>query len=742
MIIRNQEKLGGDVRNALQILREPDYLAPTQTEDTSLQEYIAVFYRRRWLMLATVAVVCLMGLLYTATRKPIYQSTAKIVVVTGTSGSSAASDPLIGGLQALTRSRSIDTQTEIVASDDLLEEAFNSLSPDMRAKGFRSDSIPGWAYKISPKKNTDIITVTGCAYDPQAAAALANSISDTYFKLDLQVNNVATSQARKYAEDQMSVVRKDLAEANLRLSTYKSQTGLIAQDTQLAKVAEGMAQLQLDRDAAKADLASSERQTTAQRSQLVGQKAEVESSSTITRNPQFNAAKERIDALHSKRLALLQEYTPGSKEVRDLDVQIRSEETQLKKTAESVVGLTVKSRNPIRDTLLTKYSDSVASTAALEARVQAINHALNSRQAGFAALPEQERELSERLQKAKLLEGTYEMLSQKYYTLLLSERSTLANGRLISRARPSGNPAYPTPKKDAIMFLMLGLMLSVAAAIGAEKLDCRVHDQSWVESVTGAATLTAVPNMRQETPVLTDDPGNNGALLESFRILRSSISFAAVDREIKLLAVTSAGRSEGKSTTSANLAIVMGMDGKRVLLVDCDLRRPSVHKTMKISRNVGLTNVATGACTPEEAIVPTGFHNVFCMSSGPIPPNPVEILNSQHCRQMFHELASDYDMIILDCPPCTGLSDVQVVSNFVDAVLLVVCMDRTLKPQLQITARTLALAEAPLIGVALNQVDSTRQGYGYYYYYDYTEDGGAANGKRHKSKHHRSLTKV
>ena len=356
--------------------------------------------------------------------------------------------------------------------------------------------------------------MTGRAYSPAAAAELANTTANTYFERDLKLNNRATRQAREYAEEKMVVAEKQLAQANVQLSRFKRATGLFSPDVQLTKNAEQMAEL-------------------------------------------------------------LGEYTPQSREVKQIEERIKHEEESLRKVAETVINSTVHSRNPVRD-------------------------------------------------------------------------------------------------------------------------------QAVVEQTSGPPTLSLVPKSTEYPPHLLGAEGHNLALVESFRILRNNISFANVKQQIKLLAITSPGRGEGKSTTLLNLGVAMAMEGKRVLLVDGDMRRPSLHRFVGVPRSAGLTTVLTGGSTLEETIVPTREKNVFCLPSGPTPPNPAEILNSRPCRELFKRLSEQYDL-----------------------VLLVVSMDQTLKPQLDMAIRTLNQADAPLIGMVLNRMDVQGRRYGYYYYssyHDYASD--------------------
>lgn len=702
-----------------------------------LQTLLGILFRRWRIVTAVIVAVFALGMIRTYMQKPVYESTAKIVVVTGAPGGSPAGGdlPVINDLQALTRSRSLETQAGVISSGTFGVDAFQQMSPGLRKSGYGGDELPGWAYRVTTKKDTDIIAVTARAYDPKAAASLANGIAETYFKRDLDRNNQATRQVRKYAEQQMGILKKQLSDANTDLSRFKRNTGLIAPEAQLEKVAEHIAKLHLDQDAARTELVAARRQADVLKNALASQQEKVIESSTITRNPEFAAALGRLDELQSKRAELLQEYTPKSPEVEKINGQIKAEEADLRRAAKTVVSARVEARNPIRDALLKTYSDAVASSAALAARSQALSDAAAKRRAEFNDLPEEERQLTERMQRVATLQNTYQMLSQRYYTLLLSERSMLPNGQLVAEAQPAGAPAAPDPKKNAILFFVLGTLMAVGVVTVVERLDVRLHDPAVMEQMTEAPTLTLVPIIAGDAPKLISDVDRRSPLLESFRILRNNISFSAIDREIKVIAVTSAGRGEGKSTTSANLAMAMAMDDKRTLLVDCDLRRPSQHKLHQIPRDVGFTTVVTGAHRLEDAVLPTKVPNLFVLPSGPTPPDPSAVLNSDRSRDLFRQFTAQYDVVIVDCPPCAGLSDVQVIATLVDGVLLVGSIGQTLRPHLHLTVRTLARVDAPIIGGVVNKMNARRQGYYNYYYYSYSYNEDGERERSHKTKH-------
>ena len=707
-----------------------------ESEDTiDLHEFISLITRRRWVILATIAAVFALGVVYTYTRKPVYESTAEIVVNTRSSASpvsvSGSEFTLMDSLRALTQSRSTDTQAEIISSDAVLRKAYNLFTPQVKMQGFRDIKIPLWAYDIAAKKDTDVITVTCRSYNSASAANLANNIADTYFKDDLDRSNQSTRLARTFSEDQMATVSRDLKKAMNKLAEYKRKSGLLDIPSQFQQVAQHVTQLQMGLETTEYDFAGNQRAMGALRQQLASQREQVLQATSVTANPQFQTTIENLNQLEIRRAAAMQEYTPTSLVVKQIDGQISSERARLKKIADSVVSNKTTGRNLIWEGLAGKYADSIVTDAMLKKRLEAINRNLDELKTEGKKLPEKERRFLELSENVQLLQKTYQALSEKYYALLLTERSMLPAGQLVSPALPSEIPAYPQVPKNLAVFLVLGIMLSVISAIVSEKMDERVHDQSLVEQATGLPILAVVPFI-QDDIALISEVDQHSPLLESYRILRSNIAFSAIDREIKLLAVSGPGRGEGKSTTAANLAIAMAMDGRKVLIVDCDMRRPSMHRLFGVSSSIGLTNVITGNVKLEDAIKATKVENLSVLPAGALPPNPPEVLNSTHSRELFRKLAQDYDMVVLDCPPCAGLSDVQVVSTIVDGLVLVVAMNQTVKPHLCITMQTLAQVDAPLIGTVLNKMDLRHQGY-YYYSYSYREDGNEGR-SGHKTK--------
>ncbi|RHB49238.1 CpsD/CapB family tyrosine-protein kinase [Exiguobacterium sp. AM39-5BH] len=205
---------------------------------------------------------------------------------------------------------------------------------------------------------------------------------------------------------------------------------------------------------------------------------------------------------------------------------------------------------------------------------------------------------------------------------------------------------------------------------------------------------------------------------EQYRTIRTNLEFTAIDDELQTMVITSASSGEGKSTTSSNLAVVYAQQGKRVLLVDCDMRRPTAHFTFRLSNGIGLSTVLAKKTTVEKATHSTQVENLDLIAAGPIPPNPSELLSSKMMDRVLEELKAIYDVIILDAPPMMQVADTRLLARKVDGVVLVVGCDKSDRQMVVKAKEQLMLADAHILGVVLNKREPQGSD-DYYYYYAY-----------------------
>lgn len=205
---------------------------------------------------------------------------------------------------------------------------------------------------------------------------------------------------------------------------------------------------------------------------------------------------------------------------------------------------------------------------------------------------------------------------------------------------------------------------------------------------------------------------------EAFRTLRTNIQFSSLDEDIRTIVVTSTQPNEGKSTVISNLAVTMAQSGKKVLLIDCDLRKPTIHKKLGVSNQVGLTSILSKEKTMEEVIKATTIHNFYILTSGPIPPNPAELLGSKKMKSFIEELHGYFDVILFDAPPVLAVTDAQILSTFCNGVVFVAGYGQAEKDAMLRGKELIEKVGGKILGVVINKVPQNSRSY-YYYNYDY-----------------------
>ncbi|HLL67315.1 MAG TPA: polysaccharide biosynthesis tyrosine autokinase [Micromonosporaceae bacterium] len=289
------------------------------------------------------------------------------------------------------------------------------------------------------------------------------------------------------------------------------------------------------------------------------------------------------------------------------------------------------------------------------------------------------------------------------------------------------SPVSPQPTRNLALALAIGLLAGFALAAARHSLDTTIRTSEQLEEVTGAAPLGVVPfdSGSAKNPVVA--PGkSNGPRTEAYRHVQANMQFMDADRETRLVVVTSAVSMEGKSTTACNLARSLGEQGKRVLLIDGDLRRPQAARYLGLPSGAGLTSVLVGRAGLDEVIQSWGDGAFSVLASGPVPPNPSKLIGSRHMRQVLVELRERYDIVLIDAPPVLPVVDAVVLAANSDGAILVVRHGKTRRDQLTKAVTALQRADADVLGTVLNM--APRRGRDSYYYdYGYTPGSDAAD---------------
>jgi non-specific protein-tyrosine kinase len=392
----------------------------------------------------------------------------------------------------------------------------------------------------------------------------------------------------------------------------------------------------------------------------------------------------------------------------------------------------------------TRYASTKVS---LEQELAALNDQIQRSQANIIAIGtpntiNEQAELTRLQNEVAQLRQSYTSLLQSYENVRLAEAQSTNTIIVVEPARQPQSPIRPRTTQNTLIAAVVGMMAAVGVAFLVEYLDDSIRSPEQVGELIGAPVMGAVAKMsanggtgNKRALIAAQEP--RSPIVEAFRTLRTNIQFAGVDRPVRTLLVTSAAPMEGKSTVSANLAVVMAQAGFRVVLMDCDLRRPSMHTIFNQPNRSGLTDMMLQASTQWDAAVQTTpIANLFILPSGSLPPNPSELLGSDRFRQFIERMSNTYDMVIIDSPPLLPVTDAAILSRAVDGVMLVVDTGATRAGALVQSKVQIERVGGHLLGVVMNKLSPGRSGSHYYYYYQYAygSDGRRSSHKSSRPK--------
>lgn len=344
----------------------------------------------------------------------------------------------------------------------------------------------------------------------------------------------------------------------------------------------------------------------------------------------------------------------------------------------------------------------------------------------------------------RLLEDQIAALDTKLATLQSTYVGLLANtdqgsANTVNVLDPPFVPVEPVPDRWYLIVLVatvIGAGVALAAAYLLDLLDDRLVNIEQIQEVTGLMTLGTLPEAKlsadSHSLIMLDHPHSTDA--EAFRVLRTNLLFASVDHQLGTLLVTSPTPAEGKSFSSSNLAVAFAQTGKRVILVDADLRKPTVHRIFGLVNNVGVTSaLVSDADAIAGALQDTSIPELRVMTSGPLPPNPSELLSSHRMQELLTRLEEHCDLVIIDSPPVLVVSDTAVLASRTDGVLLVFASDKLRRDLARNTIAALRQVNALILGAVLNRVTGSEHGYYYSYHKSY--------GNRYYTTHYTARSK-
>ena len=579
------------------------------------------------------------------------------------------------------------------------------------------------ALRVALSPNTRIIEVHYRSADAQMAANVVNTLMQTYVENNFKARFESTMQASDWLTKQLVDLQMKVETSQEKLVRYQKEHEILGTDEK-----QNIITAKLDELNKQLTSAESERMDKEALYRLVesGDPDAVASSAggLLDAGSGSQSASQLLESLRAKQAdiniqaaELSTQFGPSYPKLAQLNSQLKEIDSQMQ-------GEMKKIASKIRGQYTTALRRENMLHDALERQKQEANK-LNESAITYTLL---KRDVDTNRQ-------LYEGLLQKLKEAGVSAGLKSNNFRIVDSARTPTGPIEPNIPRNLMFAIVLGLASGIGMAFLLEGIDNTVRTTEQAQIISGLASLGMIPlgsksardgpnpkrlviATSKEAVELVTQVRPQSQMAESYRALRTSLLLSNLGAPPKVIMITSALPQEGKTTTSINSAVVLAQKGVRVLLIDADLRRPSIHKTLGMGPHTGLSNVLTGSATLENAITRSSIlPNLFILTAGTPPPNPAELLASANMRDVLAQLREQYDHIVIDTPPSLSVTDAVVLSPRADAVVLVIRSGQTTKQALRRSRDILTQVNAKVVGVLLNAVDLSSPDY--YYYYEY-----------------------
>lgn len=563
------------------------------------------------------------------------------------------------------------------------------------------------ARDISLPRNSRLATISFISAQPDLAARIANTMADEFIQANLQRRFDSSAYARDFISGQLSEARAKLERSERELNAYARQAGLIrdrdpgsAPDQRRTSGSVTTASL-LEINTA-ANQAEASRIAAQQRWELIS-KTNPLNAPDVLNNPAISALLSERARLQSELEKQRTNHLDDYPAVAQLRAQVDVINTQLQTVAQTV-----------RASVKQQYDAAVATEQSLKQQVAELKG---------SSLEEQDRLVTYNLlaREADTNRTVYEGLLQRYKELNAAAGISASNISIIDPAVAPIRPSSPNLFRNLLLALVIGVGAAAAFVYLRTLLDDSVRVPEDVEGKLDMPLLGVIPLVDEmEVDKAIEDP--KSPISEGYNSLRSSLLYSTAAGLPKTMLVTSSQPSEGKSTTSMAIATGMARLGMKVLLMDLDLRRPSLHRLLtgpNVNNNVGMSSLLTLQCSIDEAIQNTDQENFKVITSGPLPPSPSELLSTNRLQVLLHELGERFDFVVIDSPPVLGLADAPLLAALVDGVVMVVQSDRSRRGSLKTSLRRLRSMRSNLLGAVLTKFDSNKTGHRYSEYYGY-----------------------
>ncbi len=726
-------------------------------ESNTLKDYIRLIRNHLIPVILITVAGLVIAIVYAINATNIYRSTASLRL-SKPQGGSVLTAPLMPEFQEWGNDRFIANEIEIMQSYRTREKVAKALidsffrNPDKDKYYILLEEESKFSGKkrnlklvddliqelstvsIDQKRGLDVVEISAQSPSPYEAALIANVYSEEYRILNLEMNRNQLTLVKNFLEEQRDEKNDELNAAEETLKEFQQKGGIIALDERANSLINILSQFEAQESATKVDLMASDKVLENLRAELEKQNPRMSDYlQSLSSQTYIKAIQDEIVKLEINKQVALSKSTDmknDSPVMQEYDRKISELQSQLDKELQTLkAGIFASSPEEVKE-LTQKIIEEEVKNQSLRTSEKELGQVVKGYESRFNELPKTTIELARLKRKSEALEKLYLLVEQRYQEALINEQSQPGNVVIIDAARKPTHPAKP----NRLLIILVGLVFGAGLAIGyvfiKNYFDDTVKTPDDIES-KNINVLAWIPKI--EGLGLTDSKEfqfivakrPDSVPSEAFRALRTRIQFSRVNKEtLKTILITSSAPQEGKSTIAINLAGSFALSNKKILLLDCDLRKPSMHKVFNTERVPGLIDFLTGNASREEIVKTSDIKNLYAIPSGTIPPNPAEMLDSKEMRKFLIELRDEYDLVIIDSPPIVAVADAEILTSMVDGTLLVVSSETTEVELMRRSVELIRRENTQFLGTVLNNF-SYKGGYGsyykYYYYYSTPE---------------------
>lgn len=677
-------------------------------EELGLQHYTEVLWRRKWVILSLFTIVFSISAIWISMAKTLYKVNS-LVAVKSQLYYRPPMLPFAPGTDSPALSLHGESYVEIINGLPFAEKVANSLA---------ATSVPAEPDEVRSSlkaefKEPDLILIHATHIDKDRAVVFANTAAETFVADTRDGVRAELVSASHFLQSAMEQSAHDLHDAEEAIARFKEGMGFVNINDEITGLKNTIAAYEKERATIETQIEVLD----AHRNQILklAKLSNSPADSIPLDDPQVEDLRKLQTQLSDARLR----FTDNHPAVQNLQGQIRDIESRMRSIlTASGSSLTPERFLALRDDLLKTDALLVDHKIALESWDKQIAHV----KVKLVDFPQRQNQLETLESKAVEAKQRYNSTRDKLDNINIQKEMVQGNASVLDLAKA---PHPATSKSTSLVLaLIVSLMLAFGFGFIAEFADTTLRTPEEITRTLGLGFLGAIVRLKEPRQMVFGEGKALHQIAEAYTRIYSNIKFAAVELPLHSILVTSARKGEGKSTTLVNLACAITAAGKRVVIVDTDLRNPTLQRILGTRFKTGLTNVLAGECSLDEALQPTVHPGLFMLPSGPIPPNPAELVQSAAMKEVVAELESRTDIVIFDSPPTLLVADAMLLAGELDAAIIVTESGGVTRKEVRHVCDALQLAKARVLGIILNKVMETPGAYyaNYYSYYRYYQE--------------------